>query len=88
MWLASALLLILSYLFDCPQCSIQLGVFLRRYPAARVLVIFYIVLLHLWVLIVIMTYSPEMHDHHLAEHGPVHPDHVQLADPYDPHHLE
>lgn len=50
--------------------------------------IFYIVLLHLWVLIVIMTYSPEMHDHHLAEHGPVHPDHVQLADPYDPHHLE
>ncbi|XP_013084244.2 golgin subfamily A member 5-like isoform X1 [Biomphalaria glabrata] len=41
--------------------SIRLGVFLRRYPMARVFVILYMALLHLWVLIVMMTYQPEMH---------------------------
>ncbi|KAH9489048.1 Golgin sub A member 5 [Bulinus truncatus] len=41
--------------------SIRLGVFLRRYPMARVFVIVYMALLHLWVLIVMMTYQPEMH---------------------------
>lgn len=56
--------------------SIQLGVFLRRYPAARLLVILYVVLLHLWVMVVIMTYSPEMHGTHSDMHGPVHPDHL------------
>ncbi|XP_005099211.1 golgin subfamily A member 5 [Aplysia californica] len=41
--------------------SIRLGVFLRRYPMARVFVILYMALLHVWVLIVMMTYQPEIH---------------------------
>lgn len=41
--------------------SIRLGVFLRRYPMARVFVIVYMGLLHLWVLVVMMTYQPEIH---------------------------
>ncbi|KAM6917302.1 golgin subfamily A member 5 [Lycodopsis pacificus] len=41
--------------------SIRLGIFLRRYPAARVFVILYIALLHLWVMVVLLTYTPEMH---------------------------
>ncbi|KAM8916074.1 golgin subfamily A member 5 isoform 2-T2 [Spinachia spinachia] len=44
--------------------SIRLGIFLRRYPAARVFVILYIALLHLWVMIVLLTYTPEMHHGH------------------------
>ncbi|KAM7323573.1 hypothetical protein ACRRTK_017679 [Alexandromys fortis] len=43
------------------QFSIRLGIFLRRYPIARVFVIIYMALLHLWVMIVLLTYSPEMH---------------------------
>ncbi|XP_061651631.1 golgin subfamily A member 5 [Phyllopteryx taeniolatus] len=41
--------------------SIRLGIFLRRYPMARVFVILYMAVLHLWVMIVLLTYSPEMH---------------------------
>ncbi|KJE92018.1 hypothetical protein CAOG_009625 [Capsaspora owczarzaki ATCC 30864] len=41
--------------------SIRLGRFLRIYPMARVFVIFYMLLLHLWVMIVLFTYSPELH---------------------------
>eukprot|EP00118_Oscarella_pearsei_P001753 m.8360 g.8360 ORF g.8360 m.8360 type:complete len:695 (+) comp20534_c0_seq1:40-2124(+) len=41
--------------------SVQLGRFLRRYPIARVLVIFYMILLHVWVMIVLLTYQPEAH---------------------------
>uniref|UniRef100_A0A8D2IW30 Golgin subfamily A member 5 n=1 Tax=Varanus komodoensis TaxID=61221 RepID=A0A8D2IW30_VARKO len=44
------------------QFSIRLGIFLRRYPIARVFVIIYMALLHLWVMIVLLTYTPEMHD--------------------------
>uniref|UniRef100_G3PEZ3 Golgin subfamily A member 5 n=1 Tax=Gasterosteus aculeatus TaxID=69293 RepID=G3PEZ3_GASAC len=44
--------------------SIRLGIFLRRYPVARVFVILYIALLHLWVMIVLLTYTPEMHRGH------------------------
>ncbi|TRY86810.1 hypothetical protein DNTS_020531 [Danionella cerebrum] len=43
--------------------SIRLGIFLRRYPMARVFVIIYMALLHLWVMIVLLTYTPEMHQH-------------------------
>uniref|UniRef100_A0A8C5H2R4 Golgin subfamily A member 5 n=1 Tax=Gouania willdenowi TaxID=441366 RepID=A0A8C5H2R4_GOUWI len=43
--------------------SIRLGIFLRRYPMARVFVIVYMALLHLWVMIVLLTYTPEMHSH-------------------------
>uniref|UniRef100_A0A0B7B1M9 Uncharacterized protein n=1 Tax=Arion vulgaris TaxID=1028688 RepID=A0A0B7B1M9_9EUPU len=52
-------------------CSIRLGVFLRRYPVARVFVIVYMALLHLWVLVVMMTYQPEIHD---SEYQPKPPD--------------
>lgn len=41
--------------------SIRLGIFLRRYPMARVFVILYMATLHLWVMIVLLTYTPEMH---------------------------
>ncbi|XP_062851782.1 golgin subfamily A member 5 [Trichomycterus rosablanca] len=41
--------------------SIRLGIFLRRYPMARVFVIIYMALLHFWVMIVLLTYTPEMH---------------------------
>uniref|UniRef100_A0A3Q1JI66 Golgin subfamily A member 5 n=1 Tax=Anabas testudineus TaxID=64144 RepID=A0A3Q1JI66_ANATE len=41
--------------------SIRLGIFLRRYPVARVFVILYMAVLHLWVMIVLLTYTPEMH---------------------------
>ncbi|XP_070699012.1 golgin subfamily A member 5 [Pempheris klunzingeri] len=44
--------------------SIRLGIFLRRYPMARVFVILYMVVLHLWVMIVLLTYTPEMHHGH------------------------
>ncbi|XP_036131723.1 golgin subfamily A member 5 [Molossus molossus] len=49
------------------QFSIRLGIFLRRYPIARVFVIIYMALLHLWVMIVLLTYTPEMH--HEQPHG-------------------
>lgn len=41
--------------------GMRIGVFLRRYPIARILVIVYMVMLHLWVLIVLSTYEPEIH---------------------------
>lgn len=41
--------------------SVRLGIFLRRYPIARVFVIVYMALLHLWVMIVLLTYKPEIH---------------------------
>ncbi|XP_034051422.1 golgin subfamily A member 5 [Thalassophryne amazonica] len=41
--------------------SIRLGIFLRRYPVARLFVIVYMAVLHLWVMIVLLTYTPEMH---------------------------
>ncbi|KAK7865036.1 hypothetical protein R5R35_000051 [Gryllus longicercus] len=39
--------------------SIRTGVFLRRYPLARILVLCYMVLLHLWVMLVLFTYTPQ-----------------------------
>ncbi|XP_028677135.1 golgin subfamily A member 5 isoform X1 [Erpetoichthys calabaricus] len=44
--------------------SIRLGIFLRRYPMARVFVIIYMAILHFWVMIVLLTYTPEMHNNH------------------------
>lgn len=41
--------------------SIRLGVFLRRFPMARIFVMLYMALLHSWVMIVLLTYTPEMH---------------------------
>ncbi|XP_058801609.1 golgin-84 isoform X2 [Phymastichus coffea] len=39
--------------------GIRIGVFLRRYPLARIFVIIYIALLQFWVLIVLFSQSPE-----------------------------
>lgn len=49
--------------------SIRLGVFLRRNPIARIIVIAYMLLLHLWVMVVLLTYTPEVHG---ADHGGAH----------------
>lgn len=40
--------------------SVRLGVFLRRYPMARIMVILYMGILHLWVLLVLFTYTPDV----------------------------
>lgn len=57
------------YVNTIDKFSIRLGVFLRRYPIARVFVIVYMALLHLWVMIVLMTYQPEIHGKdHLPDH--------------------
>ncbi|CAG0894076.1 unnamed protein product [Darwinula stevensoni] len=42
--------------------SVRLGRTLRRYPMARTLIIIYMILLHLWVMIVLLTYKPEIHN--------------------------
>ncbi|PIK56292.1 putative golgin subfamily A member 5 [Apostichopus japonicus] len=51
------------------KLSVRMGVFLRRYPIARLFVIGYMIFLHLWVMIVLLTYSPEIHssDYHPKE---------------------
>lgn len=38
--------------------GVRLGVFLRRYPLIRILTIFYVVLLHLWVMVVLCSSTP------------------------------
>jgi DNA repair exonuclease SbcCD ATPase subunit len=43
------------------QLGIRLTLFLRRYPAVRLAVLFYAIVLHLWTFIVIFTYTPETH---------------------------
>ena len=55
--------------------SVRLGVFLRRYPIARVFVIIYMLLLHVWVMIVLLTYTPEVHgpDFHKVGTAPQYP---------------
>ncbi|KAL8610947.1 hypothetical protein ACOMHN_042564 [Nucella lapillus] len=49
------------YVHTIDKFSIRLGVFLRRYPIARIFVIIYMAMLHLWVMVVLMTYQPEIH---------------------------
>ncbi|XP_075227561.1 golgin subfamily A member 5-like [Lycorma delicatula] len=39
--------------------GIRTSVFLRRYPLARILIMFYVVFLHLWVILVLFSYSPD-----------------------------
>ncbi|XP_077286343.1 golgin A5 isoform X2 [Arctopsyche grandis] len=41
--------------------SVRVGVFLRRNPVARIFIISYMMILHFWVLIVLCTYTPEVH---------------------------
>uniref|UniRef100_U5EYS1 Putative golgin-84 n=1 Tax=Corethrella appendiculata TaxID=1370023 RepID=U5EYS1_9DIPT len=40
------------------EIGIRLGVFMRRYPLFRILVIFYVILLHLWVVFVLFSSTP------------------------------
>lgn len=51
--------------------SIRLGRFLRRYPIARIFVILYMVLLHMWCMVILLTYQPEIHG----------PEHMKLPEP-------
>lgn len=46
---------------ELDRLGMRLGIFLKRYPAVRLGVIFYAILLHLWTLIVLFTYTPEVH---------------------------
>ncbi|KAG8239730.1 hypothetical protein J437_LFUL019233 [Ladona fulva] len=41
--------------------GVRVGIFLRRYPLARTLLLSYTVLLHLWVAVVLLTYTPDAH---------------------------
>lgn len=41
--------------------SVRVGIFLRRYPLARIFILIYMGLLHFWVMIVLLTYEPEVH---------------------------
>lgn len=52
--------------------SIRLGVFLRRNPMSRIFIILYMGLLHVWVMVVLMTYQPEIHG-------------TDSKQPHDPH---
>ena len=47
---------------EIDKFSVRLGVFLRRYPAARLMVFIYMLILHIWVTFVLLTYTPEIHD--------------------------
>lgn len=42
--------------------SIRTGQFLRVYPTARIILIIYVLLLHVWVFFVLFNYRPEAHD--------------------------
>lgn len=41
--------------------SVRIGVFLRRYPLARIFIIMYIGLLQFWVLVVLLSRTPDAH---------------------------
>ena len=43
------------------QLGIRLTIFLRRYPAVRLGVLFYAIILHLWTFILLFLYTPESH---------------------------
>ncbi|XP_039289386.1 golgin-84-like [Nilaparvata lugens] len=39
--------------------GIRTSIFLRRYPLARIIVLFYVIVLHLWVFLVLFSYTPD-----------------------------
>uniref|UniRef100_A0A023GLY6 Putative muscle myosin heavy chain ixodes scapularis muscle myosin heavy chain n=1 Tax=Amblyomma triste TaxID=251400 RepID=A0A023GLY6_AMBTT len=47
--------------------SIRAGLFLRRYPLARIFILIYMGLMHFWVMIVLLTYEPEIHGPHIKQ---------------------
>eukprot|EP00092_Neocalanus_flemingeri_P004944 GFUD01005317.1.p1 GENE.GFUD01005317.1~~GFUD01005317.1.p1 ORF type:complete len:728 (+),score=177.89 GFUD01005317.1:226-2409(+) len=44
---------------EIDKLSIRVGIALRRYPIARIFVLFYMVVLHFWVFLVLFTYTPD-----------------------------
>lgn len=44
---------------EIDKLSIRVGIALRRYPIARIFVLFYMVILHFWVFLVLFTYTPD-----------------------------
>lgn len=42
--------------------SIRLGVFLKRYPIARIFILVYGILLHIWVMVILLVDEPEVHN--------------------------
>lgn len=54
------------------KLSIRIGVLLKRYPTARLLVIVYMIMLHVWTSVVLVTYEPEMHGSNFPVHQEPH----------------
>merc|ERR1711937_349727 len=54
------------------KLSIRLGVLLKRYPTVRLLVIVYMIVLHVWTSVVLVTYEPEMHGSNFPVHQEPH----------------
>lgn len=48
-------------LLSVDMFSLTVGVYFRRFALARVFIVIYALILHLWVTVVIMTYKPEIH---------------------------
>jgi len=69
------------------KLSIRLGVLLRRYPTIRLLVIVYMIMLHVWTSVVLVTYEPEVHGVDGGGAGaidtPIHPDGVDHMQPFE-----
>jgi hypothetical protein len=42
--------------------SIRFGMFLRAFPAARGMLLIYVIILHIWVFFILFNYRPEIHD--------------------------
>jgi len=55
------------------KMSVRVGVFLKRYPVARLFIVFYMILLHLLVFLVLLTYQPEIHDEETLQLSRRHP---------------
>jgi len=44
---------------EIDKLSIRVGIALRRFPIARIFVLFYMVILHFWVFLVLFSYTPD-----------------------------
>jgi len=44
---------------EIDKLSIRVGIALRRFPIARIFVLFYMVMLHFWVFLVLFSYTPD-----------------------------
>ena len=48
-------------LLSVDMFSLSVGVYFRKFALARIFIVIYALILHLWVTVVIMTYKPEIH---------------------------